>query len=399
MSTRSAIEMHMKKIHYINFYLNQKEIEGRKLEVAAQSKILYIMESLLKAGFKVDVVSTAYTMDGMGFSPKKEIIISPEERHIYLPSMSSKKIIKKFKKAFMQVQLFLYLFKKVKKDEIVLAYHSLAYMPILKLFKKLRNVKFILEVNDLYALHYTELKKITNIKNKECNFFNLADGFLFASPFMIELVKDRKPSIISYGSYKVFPIKNRINDGRIHVIYSGVIENLRKAAKLVTNAAIYLPEDYVIHIAGYGTEANLKEIVSLCNQINKIKGYTAIKYHGLLLGTEFNNLLDNCTIAVNCHSYSNEDLWKSKYSFPSKIPLNMGHNLYLVSYNMPLILESPFAKFATFFNEFTPEAIANAIINCSAKIKNKDTHRIPIDLIRELDYAFVKSLKDLFTNI
>src|SRR5680860_266187 len=258
----------MRKIHYISFYLNQDEIEGRKLEVAAQSKISYIVESIKKAGFDVVVVSTAFTKEGLSFSPQKEVKVDPQESHVYLAAMSSKNIVlRKTRKTFMQLQLFLYLLKSVGENDAVMAYHSLPYIPVIKLFKKLKKIKFVLAFNDLYALHFTNTKKVSKIKNIECSFFNIADGFLFASPYMMELVDESKPAVISYGSYRIVKTARQEDNGKIHIIYSGVIENLRKAAKLVANAAVFLPKDYIIHIAGYGTEENIKEFISLCNEI------------------------------------------------------------------------------------------------------------------------------------
>ena len=127
----------MRKIHYISFYLNKDEIEGRKLEVAAQSKISYIIESIKRAGFGVNAVSTTFSEDCETFSQQKVVNIDNQETHIYLAAMGSQnKILKKFRRTFMQLQLLCYLLTKVKKDEFVLAYHSLTYIPILKLFKK-----------------------------------------------------------------------------------------------------------------------------------------------------------------------------------------------------------------------------------------------------------------------
>lgn len=389
----------MRKIHYISFYLDQDEVKGRKLEVAAQSKISYIIESIKKAGFEVVAVSSTIAKEGVGFLPQKEVKIDPQESHVYLAAMSSKNIVlRKIRGAFMQLQLFLYLLKSVGENDIVMAYHSLPYIPVIKLFKKLKKNKFVLEFNDLYALHFINTKKASKIKNTECSFFNIADGFLFASPYMTELVDESKPAVISYGSYRTVTTDRQEDDGKIHIIYSGVIENLRKAAKLAANAAVFLPKDYIIHIAGYGTEDNLKEFKSLYSKINETKGYEAVIYHGLLLGDEFDKLLYNCRIALDCHAYANGDLWKSKFSFPSKIPLNMGHDLYLVSHDMQIISDSPFAEFTTFFGEFSPEAVADAIMACTLKIKNINTARTPKDLIKELDEAFVKDIKSLFSK-
>lgn len=386
-------------IHYISYFLNEDEITDRKLEVAGQSKIKYIINSIKKTGHIVNVVSTALVERNKEFSNGKSIIIDAHENHIYLSALGSKsKIISKFKNLYMQIQLLFYLINKVKKGDIIIAYHSLSYIWVLKLFKIIKKNKFILEFNDLYALHFSEIKVSNRIRKKEQAFVNIADGYILASPYMIELLDKNKPYIISYGSYKTNSCKQKyIDNGKINVAYTGVIENLRSAAKLVANSACFLSKDYVVHIAGYGTLDNLTEFEKLCKNINHEMGYNAIEYYGLLLGDKFSNLLNKCQISVNAHTYSKEDLWKSKYSFPSKIPLYMSYGLYLVSYKMDIITESPFSEFTTFFSEFTPNALANAIVTCSKKIKNRDNkfERTPKNVIQELDTEFVKKIKEL----
>ena len=248
-------------------------------------------------------------------------------------------------------------------------------------------------------MHFLEPKKITKLIKLETSYLDIADGYLFASPFMIDLLSKNKPIVVSYGSYKVASSIKKNNSNKIHIVYSGVIENLRKAAFLVANSALFLSNDYVIHIAGYGTNENVKEFKDVCVRINEKLGYEAVMFHGLLIGKEFDNLLNSCDISINAHMYSEEDLWKSKYSFPSKIPLNMGYDLYLVSHNMELVSSSPFAEFTSFFSEFNPQAVAEAIKKCAIKSKLINSNRTPKDLIRDLDVAFVKNIKSLFDSI
>jgi len=390
----------MRKVHYISFFLNQNEINGRDLSVAALSKTSYIIEAIQKAGYEIQVVSTALTRNGAGFSSKKKLQITNQENHVYLSALGSKNVLlRKLKQPYMQMQLLLYLIKYVKGNDIVLAYHSLSYMNVLKLFSCFKNNHYVLEFNDLYALHYMDQNRMTKIRKKECRYLKLPDAFLLASPYMKKLITGNKPSIISYGSYKIKPSFHQLDDGKIHVVYSGVIENMRKAAKLVANTARYLTNQYVIHIAGYGTTKCMNQIENLCKQINNSMGYRAIIFHGLLLGDELDELLDNCKIALNCHTYKEYDLWKSKFSFPSKIPLNMSHGLYLVSHDMPVIFYSKFVEFTTFFLDFTPKAVAEAIVESVDKIKSSDLNRTPKDLISEMDESFVKNIKTLFSKL
>lgn len=387
----------MKKIHYVSFYLNQEEAPDRSLTVAAQSKISYIADAIKRDGFALEIVSTAFTKPTATFSRMKVIKIDSRESHVYLPAMGSVNgIPQKAKMPFMQISLFLHLLFHVKKEDMILAYHSLAYMKVLRLLAKLRKIKFVLELNDLYALHFTDKDKIEKIKQRECKYFELPDAFLLASPYMVEIIPPNKPTVISYGSYKVQSTDQRVDDGKTHVIYTGVIENLRGAGKLVANTARYLTRDFVIHIAGYGSVACMDEFGKLCNEINISMGYEAIVFHGLLIGKAFDDLLDRCHIAINSHTYSNEDLWKSKFSFPSKIPLNMCHGLYLVSHDMPLISESEFSRFTTFFSEFSPDHVAKAVIECAGTIGQGESDRTPKDLMREMDEKFVQNVKTIF---
>lgn len=213
---------------------------------------------------------------------------------------------------------------------------------------------------------------------------------------MMNDLEYEKEFIINYGSYEIRKyITSNVKDDNIHIAYTGIIENLRGAAKLAVNASIYLPKNFKMHIAGFGNETDINELIQLCNEINLNRGYEAVKFHGLLLGNDYDELINNCCISLNTHSYSKEDIWKSKYSFPSKIPLNMSYNNYFVSHDMELIKYSPFSECIEFYDEFNPIQVARAIERCSEKIINKEFKRNPSELIVELDKNFKSNLFNL----
>ena len=202
-----------------------------------------------------------------------------------------------------------------------------------------------------------------------------------------------------FRSYETVKNKVKRNASKIYVAYTGIIENSRNAAFLVAKAALFLTEEYEIHIAGFGNDKNTENLKSLVDSINKEKGYIAVKYHGLLLGYDFEVLLQKCSIGLNAHSYIKEDVWKSKYSFPSKIPLNMSYDLYLVSSDIDVVRNSPFVEFVDFFEDFSPQCIANAIERCTLRIEeNKVKERTPSDLIQKLDQQFVKDIRKILNN-
>ena len=70
-------------IHYISYFLDSNEILDRKLEVAAQSKIKYIINSIKNAGFEIKVVSTTFASEKCVLSRSKRVFIDNQENHIY----------------------------------------------------------------------------------------------------------------------------------------------------------------------------------------------------------------------------------------------------------------------------------------------------------------------------
>lgn len=389
------------KVHYISFYLDEKEIFGRRLEVAAQNKIKYILKVLRETEYHINLISTSFNEVNNKYSGEKTILVNFRETHKYLSTISTKyKITSKLKLIYMELQLFKYLLFNVNRKDVVIVYHSLSYINIIRIFKKIKKFSFILELNDFYSLHFTDNLKSKYIDSKEKKFFNLADGYILASPFMSEFINNRKPFIINYGNYETKDTKNRfIRNDKIHVAYTGVIENLRGAAKLAVNSSRFLNYNYQMHIAGYGTEENINEIIKLCDQINSDKGYKVVIFHGLLLGDKFDELLNKCLISLNTHSYQEDEIWKSKYSFPSKIPLAMSYDNYIVSHNMILISTSPFNDCTEYFEDFDPLNVANAIQKCAMKILKKCYSKSPRKIIQELDMSFTYDLINMIKEV
>jgi len=383
-------------IHYISYFLDPNEISGRKLEVAGQSKIKYLIDCIKRSGFAINVVSTARSADNGGFSSSKSFVVGCKEKHLYLASLGSRSIFeKRLGLIFLQFQLILYFARQVKKDDIAIFYHSLSYIPALSIVRKILKPKLIIEFNDLYAAQCADKNRIAKLLKIERSVLDNVDAHIFASPYMTELVVNKKPYVINYGSYEVRKKREKIGSDKVNVVYAGVIENMRQSATLVAKAALCLPEGYKIHVAGYGYEKNVGDFLRLVCLINDEKGYEAIKYHGLLLGEDLADLLDGCDISVSAHAYSNDDIWKAKYSFPSKIPLTMGHGLYLVAHSMDVIANSPFSECTEFYNEFSSHAIAEAILRCNIRISTSSNGLSPRSIISELDKKFIEEFKSM----
>lgn len=92
--------------------------------------------------------------------------------------------------------------------------------------------------------------------------FDIADAFILSNDLLDgKINKYRKPSIVIYGTYKVEQkIVEKFNDGKIHAIYAGTFDANKGGAQIAIQAAEYLPENYHIHICGFGTEQDTENI-------------------------------------------------------------------------------------------------------------------------------------------
>lgn len=393
---RNVVREYYNTVHYISFYLDLEEEPCRKLEVAAQSKIRYIADSIIKAGGNLKIISTAFGMEAVfRMFPQKIIQKNDYELHYYLRTYSSENcLLKKFVEFYIQIQILKYLLMKVKKNDKIVVYHSPLYIRPLKIFKKFRKNCFVLEFNDLYQLHFTKTKDIKRMKRKEENFLKVPDKFILASPFMKEIVGDNVEAIINYGSYEVdksFQKERKKNNAII--IYTGVVENLRKAAFYVAESGKYLPDGYEILIAGYGTSENIDKLCRICAEVNIAQRRETVKYVGCLNKEELSELMEAATIAVNAHTYAEGEEWKSKYSFPSKIPLNMAKGLYVLTYPYEIITTSPLNEACLFFEQLDSRCIAEAIIKACQNIDSMKVE--PKEIIRKLDEDFVRNMRVL----
>lgn len=357
------------RIFYISYFADKNECPDRMVVLSAQKKISYIKSCLNENCDQLYIISTALPTKDKPKSKKKTIYFSDKEIHVYLPFRW-----KHFRKVQTQINLLLYLLKNVKSGDLIVFYHSLIYINPLKIFHMIRKNKIVMEFNDWYKLHFTDESSINSTEKIEEKIIRITDAYILASPFMQELIDKSKPWIVNYGNYETVDTNKK---GEIKIAYTGVVEKLRKGAYLIAESARYLPNDIKITIAGYGTNECLSDLKILCDKINNSKGHQCIEIIEPLQGKPFDDFLSSIDIALNCHTYSVNELWKSKYSFPSKIPLNMGHGAYVVTYNYEIITKSPFLPCCVLFDEFTPLSLSKAIIKCIDIIKSdtKKTRR------------------------
>lgn len=386
------------RVHYFSFYLSKEMETGRIAFPASFAKVEYVKAAAVKLGTELTMVSTAMAEKGVGFLGKKTIKISENESHVYLPTFGYNiRFINKLAVLFMRFQIILYVLFNVKKNDKVLVYHSLAYINPFKLLKKVKTFKLILEFNDLY---YVANERLIHLKEKEIEFIDMADSYLFMNTIAEKRFNKGKPYVISYGNYELLKRnKKEIFDGKIHVLYAGIIENGRKAAELAVKSSLYLDEKFIMHILGFGDDGQLAILNEMIDCVNMQKGYEAVIFHGRLRGKEFSDFLYSCHIGVSSHAYLPNEMDSANYTFPSKIPMYMAHDLRVVSPDIPCVVNSPFVEFTTFYHEHTGKDIAKAITECAKNVKvNKESVRMPSQLIADMDKNFCKDIKRILVG-
>src|SRR5690606_32357247 len=139
--------------------------------------------------------------------------------------------------------LFFYLIRNARKDEKILVYHSIwITIPIL-LAQKFKKFKIVLEVEEIYQ----DVKTLHPLLDKwEYKMLAQAHSYLFSTDLLPLKLKTTKPFVVIYGSYSVHPkIATPPTDGKIHLLYAGIIDFDKRGAVNALESAMYLPENYV----------------------------------------------------------------------------------------------------------------------------------------------------------
>lgn len=371
----------MKRIKYICFFDSQEVNNQRYYVVAAANKMQYIISVLRDIGYIPQLVSCSWS------TRKKLCYVKgfTENRGDYcirfFPSIGGNglftKVIQKF---FYKINLFIYLLRHTKKGEIVLAYHSLAYSWSLLFAKKIKKFKLVLEVEEIYQ---DVVNVMGVVRHGERLIFKNADAFVFSTELLKEkLNKCNKPSVIIYGSYSIPKVlAPKIDDGKIHVVYAGTFDP-RKGGCVAASAAKFLPNDYVMHVCGFGNDKQIIDLKNIIEDNNADSTNAHIEYEGLLKGTSYLSFLQSCHIGL---SPQDPNASFNATSFPSKILSYLSNGLSVVSIRIEAIERSTISKSIFFYDSQSPQEIAKAIIQASPYSHN-------IDVIEELDRLFRKDL-------
>lgn len=377
----------MKLIQYVSFYdheINKKE--KRFYSPACQSLTTYIAEVIAENGFDVEIISPSCTTAIKRMFKGKEYNINNKIKVCLPPTIGYYGFISKIVRLIWQkIVLYIFLLKKIKRDSLILVYHSVSLSLPIRIIKMLKRCKIILQVEEIYA----DVEGNKEYDRKERKLFECADAYLFPTIELNDAINmNEKPYVLIHGIYKSESRRKDISkDEKIHCIYAGTFDKTKGGVYAAIKCAQYLDENYAMHIIGFGTEKEIKSVIHLITEVQK-KTKCSIIYDGLKQGEDFIRYLQSCDIGL---STQNPAGLYNKTSFPSKVLTYMANNLKVVSYKLEVLQNSSINKYIYYYEDYDAKTIARAI-----KKAANDQTVCYASIIDKLDVKFSKEIKELF---
>ncbi len=353
---------------------------------AATTKINYIISALNNAGYAVDVISAANAAGGkLAWNSAKTLTIGVNTITSFgTLSLPWRRITRRISSRMVTESLKKFLYNNINEGDTVIVYHSPRYAGMLTQLRRIREFVLIGEIEEIYQ----DVRSMGDKYNEEeMSFFTACDKYIFPT----QLLNDRlnadgtKESIVIHGLYNVEPyIEEMFDDGKVHAVYAGTFDQKKGGAVAAITAAAYLPENFQIHILGFGSDEQIESIKRIVEDINA-KSKASVTYNGLIKGEKFIRFIQKCEIGL---STQNPDAAFNATSFPSKILTYLSNGLKVVTVDIPAIRRSCVGNHLFYYAQQTPQAIANAIVQAH-KASNYNGRA----LLQHLDKEFIEDLK------
>lgn len=376
----------MKRIKFICITGSPESKIKWKTIPAATTKIDYLISALNRVDYAVDVISAA-NAEGpqLAWSRSKTVSFGVNTittfRTISLPS---KRVTRRLSTGMVMTAFKKYIVDNISNGDIVIAYHSPRYAGILSELRKSRNFTLIGEIEEIYQDVRSMGEKLDQ---EEYNFFEACDKYIFPTQLLNDKLNPSniKKNIIIHGLYNVEHDRGQsFNDDKVHVVYAGTFNPKKGGAAAAAAAAAYLPENYHIHICGFGSEEQIEAIRNTVAETNKT-AKAIVSYDGLLKGEAFIRFIQKCEIGL---STQNPNAAFNATSFPSKILTYLSNGLKVVTIDIPAIRISAVGKHLFYYQEQTPKNIAKAIVEAHANMGFNGR-----SLLEDLDRRFTSDLE------
>lgn len=330
----------MKYIGYFDCLENKEQ--NRKYVLSATNKMEYIARKLVSSCEMVEIVSASGTKNIRGICRGKSIKIDSDiSLKLFTTFGTNNRILNVFARWGLKISMLAYILRNTKRGEPIIVYHSLGYMEVFKALIRLKKLKLILEVEEIYG----DVINDARTTQKEMEFFKCADAYIFPTELLNKKInKQEKQHLVIHGTYQAEKVRiskseyrkaHNWDEQKVHVVYAGTLDP-RKGGTVAAAAAKYLPENYHIHILGFGSETDVQNMQKHISEIAD-ECLCKVTYDGLMAGEDYIQFIQSCDIGL---STQNPDATFNETSFPSKILSYMANGLRVVSIRIPAIEES-----------------------------------------------------------
>lgn len=379
----------MKKIYYIGYYSGLKNPNNFYEFPSSNSKMDYIICVIRRLNFDLTIYSLGFPkIKSYSFKRKSIISIDQKTNFNFVSTISAPfNFLNFISKIWLYLQVIYLLLFVVKKDNIVLVYHSYLLTKAVNFCRFFSKFKLVYEIEEIYQAAWQNSSK--KIKD-EIRSLKDAEGYVLVNDILAERLNlVNKPSVVCYGNYLKKETENSDKDtDLINLVYAGFIGGEESDVQLALDSIVLLPDNYFLNILGYGNENDIERLKDKIELINEKKGKEQVKYGGCLSGDEYDSFLANCHIGLSTRVLIDE---YSDFTFPSKVLVYLSNNLIPISSKIRCILESKVSESVTFYENNTPESVAKAILNV-------DVHKKRKSLINELDIQFVEDFNKMLLH-
>ena len=378
-----------KIVYYAHYARPREESCYDNSSPAACAMIDYVSEVIDACDEKLEILSAVITYCEKSLKSKTHKINNKTTVHYSPVLLQKNRLLRKLSIILQKCFQILWLMINLKKEDILLVYHSREIETIVSIIKHLKNNKLILQVAEIYS----DVDHNLNGKKKELRFFQKADALILQTKELDAIInRNHHPSVVLNGIYKPqFNISESKKDSpTIHCVYAGTLNSDKHGAQNAILSSKYLSDKYHIHIVGFGTNDEIRNIIKLIDSCSSV-GNATITYDGCLNGDEFFRFLGKCDIGLSTQDPNGD---YNATSFPSKILTYLCCGLRVVCVRIPVVENSDISHLVDFYEGDSPENIAKIISAVNFESKYNAMGRID-----KLNIDFLNKLKEMLLEI
>lgn len=364
---------------------------GRSLNSppAGVTYVDYLINVIKATGRKVKVISIATGKNRSYFCSKTDIVDENEEI-IYLPTLKQRGSFSlRLAQIFSYIQILFFLVFRIKKQDKIILCHDRGISFFYSFVRGFIRKQYYYFIGEIFSAVYdkgadsiqAEIKSVLGVK-----------GYILINKVMPKMLGNIPNYCVCHGRYKLPKGESQdFNDGKIHVVYAGKIDQKDVIDAFVAiQAAEYLDNRYRMHILGYGTPKDIAALENKIAAINKEKQINIVSYDGCLLGAEYEEFLLKCNIGLCTRAMTG---YKANLCFPSKTIVYLAHGLDVVAPDIEVLKTSDVSNCITFISgELTPSKVADAIM------KIKSAHKAEImNEIELLNNNFIQAIDKMLS--